>query len=594
MTGAQDLVATWSEAWPHALTVWSPYVKLREPRWCVTSKDAKNEHLSQSFAMIRLDDHQIVIDLEQVATLKLQRFAREVLAHEIGHHVYCPADLDDNARILARIRRALPQRQQFAPLVSNLYSDLLINDRLQRHAGLDMAGVYATIKQPGKTSRMWDLYMRIYEHLWSLKPGALSTGTPDMKLDVDASLGAAIIRVYARDWHKGASRFASLLYVYLEDDADAEAFAKAHAPFGDTDQAGNGKTIPEGLAEEDPGDDGPLHPALDPSLNGQGEDESEDESDQGAPVPGSTRAGRGGQKSDEPPRARGIAEYTEILEAAGVKLPKEEMISRYYRELAARHLVRFPVIQQEPASEPQPEGLDTWDIGAPLENIDWFATLTTSPHVIPGLTTKERTYGESPGREPAKVPLDLYIGLDCSGSMSNPAVALSYPVLAATIVACSALRAGARVMACLSGETGGRTVATDGFLRDEKAILKLVTGYLGCGYSFGIHHLDQHVVKAQGLKSTHLVIVSDSDIFHILQQTVHGKLGWDVAAAAVAAAEGGGTFVLELPNQQGYAKEIERMRSLGWSVHCVDSMEKVVVFAKNFARTLYEQQGEKR
>src|SRR5687767_14601443 len=109
--------ARWSEAWPAALAVWSPYVKLREPVW---------EGLRSSFAMIRLDDHQIVIDLKQVDELKLQRFAVEILAHEIGHHVYCPADLTDNAKMLVRIRRALPMREDKAPLVSNLYSDLLI------------------------------------------------------------------------------------------------------------------------------------------------------------------------------------------------------------------------------------------------------------------------------------------------------------------------------------------------------------------------------------------------------------------------------------------------------------------------------------
>ena len=131
----------WLAAWPTALNTWSPYIKLSEPIWCFTQKDEEREGLTGSFAMIRLVDHHVVISLRQVEEEKLQNFAAEILAHEIGHHVYCPADLTDNARLTARLRRGLPSREQYAPFISNLYSDLLINDRLQRSAGLSMAEV---------------------------------------------------------------------------------------------------------------------------------------------------------------------------------------------------------------------------------------------------------------------------------------------------------------------------------------------------------------------------------------------------------------------------------------------------------------------
>ena len=98
---------------------------------------------------------------------KLEAFAIEVMAHEIGHHVYCPADLTDHGRCIARIRAGLPTKEHLAGFIANLYTDLLINDRLQRQAGLDIAGVYQAL---GKGSRdaMWAFYMRIYEILWRL------------------------------------------------------------------------------------------------------------------------------------------------------------------------------------------------------------------------------------------------------------------------------------------------------------------------------------------------------------------------------------------------------------------------------------------
>ena len=60
-----------------------------------------------------------------------------------------------------------------AGMVANLYSDLLINNYLQRQCGLRMDELYKRIDQNGSKSRVWQLYMRIYEQLWQLKSGAL-------------------------------------------------------------------------------------------------------------------------------------------------------------------------------------------------------------------------------------------------------------------------------------------------------------------------------------------------------------------------------------------------------------------------------------
>src|SRR6476619_3024374 len=114
----------WSREWPVALAIWSQFIKLHEPCWCYTLEEEIREQLTGSFAMIRLVDHSVVISLRTIAEKGLGSFAREILAHEIGHHVFCPADLTDNARLLARIRAGLPTKEAHAPMVSNLYADL--------------------------------------------------------------------------------------------------------------------------------------------------------------------------------------------------------------------------------------------------------------------------------------------------------------------------------------------------------------------------------------------------------------------------------------------------------------------------------------
>src|SRR6185503_2731150 len=104
---------------------------------------------------------------------RVESFATEVLAHEIGHHVLAPATLTDHARMIARMRWALPTIEQKAPLVANLYTDLLINDRLERSARLRIDHIYRLIATGKKTGATWTLYMRIYEVLWNLPRGAL-------------------------------------------------------------------------------------------------------------------------------------------------------------------------------------------------------------------------------------------------------------------------------------------------------------------------------------------------------------------------------------------------------------------------------------
>lgn len=587
MVAATDnLLSDWSAQWPAALEVWSRFVQLHEPIWCITTAEESAAGLAGSFAMIRLVDHSVVVSLRQVAERGLQQFAREILAHEIGHHVYCPADLTDNARMLARMRIGLPTKECLAPFISNLYSDLLINDRLQRSAGLDMSGVYLRLGSECR-DRLWTLYMRIYELLWRMDRGRLAQGEIDDRLNQDAQLGARLIRSYSKDWLDGAGRFAALCLPYLLED-EAARMQKLMSIWSDTRTAGSG-AIPDGLTEID--DDeltGAIHPADDPDLSGVESPE--------APADAHTLKGETQQTGKKTAKNyRQPIEYAEVLKAAGANIDPADVTARYYRERAIPHLIPFPVRKLPQATDPLPESLDVWDVSSPLEEIDWLGTVLNSPQVFPGITTRARQFGTSPGQEAETIPVDLYLGVDCSGSMGNPAHHLSYPVLAGAIIALSALRVGSRVKVVLSGEPG-RTISTAGFERNAATVLKTLTSYLGTGYSFGIHRLvetfDLVARNSSQVKPrpVHMLIVSDNDMFSMLDSEAAGRSGWDVARDTLALA-GGGTFVLELPehvrsakwsqNTDGY---LNRIRGLGWAVSCVSSMEELIEFARQFSR----------
>lgn len=572
----ENLKTDWEACWPAALAAWSPFLRLRSPRWCVTEKEEWKEGLRDSFAMIRLLDHAVVISLRKVREMGLEGLATAVLAHEAGHHAFSPADLADNGRLMARMRAGLPTREVFAGLAANLYTDLLVNDRLQRSAGLDMAAVYRALKgKTGTGDRLWRLYMRIYEVLWAL-PGATlaEEGPPDPALEVDAGLGARVVRVYAKDWLKGAGRFAALLLPYLLDIPEKEGLGRGRTIWFDTEQAGDGNEIPDGLAEIAEDEEASVHPSEDPRVTGEPKKAPEK-----APVAGTGKETEGGVKKYRDPE-----DYTNLMRSLGVKVPEQELTVRYYRERALPHLIRFPVKVLGKSTEPQPEGVDVWDPGRSPQEIDWVETAVRSPVVIPGVTTVRRLHGEVEGPEPARVPTDLYLGIDCSGSMLNPAFHLSYPVLAGAIVALSALRAGARVMVCLSGEPG-KYHQTEGFIRNPAEVMKALVNYLGTGYAFGILRLEDTFLKGPPPRNpVHVMVVTDHDIFHMLKEA---KGGWEVAARALQAAKGGGTFVLHMP--ESYASpEVRRLREQGWDVHHVNTQEELVGFARAFSRRLYQ------
>lgn len=594
---AEDLLARWQAAWPQALAVWSRYTRLQLPQLCASQVEAAAEGLDGSFAMIRFKDQRIVIDLQAIHELRLEDHAVEILAHEIGHHVLVPGNMTDQLRLLARIRAGLPTLESQAPMVANLYADLLINDRLQRQEGLRLADIYRRLdaaRAPGtqaSPSLVWNLYLRIYEHLWKLERGSLGARSEDPRIDGDAWLGARLVRVYATDWLTGAASFAALLLPYLVEDAGTAQDTLRRLL--DTLAAGEGSE-PVGGIEIDEGEGGGvLHPASDPAITGD-EEVAGASQDGAAPSeatasPDATRRGQ----------AREPFEYGELLRSAGLKLDNHEVAVRYYRERAQPHLVPFPRRLRPDSPEPQLEGLDPWEIGDAIDTLDVMQSVMLSPRVIPGLTTVQRHYGLEPGQTLAKSPIDLDLYVDSSGSMPNPQQRVSWLSLAGAVIALSALRAGSRVQVTLwSGKK--QFMRTQGFVRDEQAILRTLTGFYGGATAFPIHLMrETYLGGTRRERAAHVLMISDDGITTMFERDELGNDGWDISARSLAAAGGGGSMALQLredweqaPNPNHWAasayRDLQRARSeQGWDIYAISKLEDLLEFARGFSRKHY-------
>lgn len=589
------LLQRWQAAWPQALAEWSRYTRLQAAMLCASVEAARAEGLEGSFAMIRFVDQRVVIDMQSIENIGLQDYAVEILAHEIGHHVLAPANATDNLRLIARMRHALPTLAQHAPMLANLYTDLLINDRLQRQEGLRLADIYRILARHGggqkkvgadkpATRGVWAVYMRIYELLWQLPKGDLGGGMLDARGETDAWLGSRLIRVYGRDWLEGAGRFAALMLPYIV--AEDAAFKRQLRWLQDMASAGR-DCVTAGIGEIEAGElEGAIHPAEDPLITGE-------EARPGAPVnavkaiPDETRSNADKQAG----QTREPFEYGEILRASGVELSEHEIAIRYYRERALPHLISYPRKKAPSGSEPLPEGLEAWDCGDPLDELDWLQTVLQSPRVIPGMTTVKRLYGEQPGEMPVLQPIDLDIYVDSSGSMPDPRRETSWLTLAGAIIALSALRAGAQVQVTLwSGKSQVRQTA--GFVRDTQAILGVLTDFFGGATAFPIHCLrDTYADSQERERSTHILMISDDGIDTMFADDEQGNSGWDVAAHALQRAGAGGTLALNLPDAEHYRYYAESLKTIdkavqtqGWALHAITDWEQLMAFAHEFSK----------
>lgn len=555
----------WVLAWPKALEAWSAYTLLREPLMCRGSVIADNDMQGQ-IAATRFTDQRVMINCEEIEKLGLQAQALAVLAHEVGHHVYAPGNMADQGRCLAAMTRMLAG---VAPaqvhMCANLYQDLLINDRLQRRVQIDESAVYKLLRIAAEghdSGMLWQVYTRTYEHLWRLPPLTLCTaGLPD-DAEADSLLLSRLIRHFAGRWLAGARRFAAIVYRYLAEDAekfpaDASMHGKGHRHVKDGE-------VPDGLCEisdEEEGDDESFDAALGDRLPKK-----------------KAAAGTGGQYRE--PFA-----YGELIKSLGIALPEDEVIARYYRERALPHLLPFPERRRSRGTEPLPEGYATWQVGDSVESIDIFGSLTQSPVMIPGVTTVQREYGEVPGTEPGRTPVNLDIYIDCSGSMPNPAGSTSYLALAATILSLSALRVGAAVQATLwSSPNVFKT--SNGFIRDEKEILKLCTGFVSGSTAFPLHVLrDTYASRTAADAPVHIVVISDDGADTMLAKDERGSDGANICIEALRKARAGGTLVLNIPSPEWPARKA--LEKIGFKVHAVSDWSALQNFARAFVRDTY-------
>ncbi len=574
----KEVLSTWQKAWEVALSLWTKFARLREPKFIFSEKERQELKTGRLFAMIRLTDHTIIVDLPKIMQLGLSEYPVEILAHEIGHHIVYPSNLTDMGRMLLRIKKALtfPSLTSYTNFIGNIYTDLLINNKLKLEFGLNIDKVYKKF-QPDKVDLFWNFYMRIYELLWALPKNTLTKGEISNTIEADAGLGNRLIRNFAIDWISGAGKFACLCIPYLMENNSAQTQNKmSYWLDNSTVNDSNYQEIPSSLFDFEEIEKSDIqHPSMDPNL-------SEIPIQENATQSQSARNVQANQSNTRSP-----SEIREILNQLGVQFNLTEFLYSYYKQLALPHLIPFPKKFTSQAKEEILEGSEIWDISDPFENINWFQTALKSPIPIPGYSILEDYYGEIEGAGQKFETIDLDIYIDSSGSMPNPSYKVSYLTLAGAIILLSALRANSKVQATL-WSWKDLNLTTKEFIEDEKKLMQIVTGYLGGGTQFPLHIFEEtYSTRKPTDRKVHILIISDDGVDTILDK--YNKLdGYDISKMALEKAGGGGTMVLNLPYSISKYPKLKLLKEQGWKIHRVTQWEELVQFARKFVEENYK------
>ena len=367
-------------------------------------------------------------------------YFHSISMHEVSHYEIIPYDGLIHAKLLKAAMKYV--NQNFAPIVVNLFADLIIDKKLyKKYPNLmlwELQQIYEHVsnKYRGNLSNFSKFLFNSYEKICKVKllPEELlskmnilekisdesiseidklkilkdeSLSKEDLqKLNAYSSLSGkeklanSVTKIILKDfedesqWETKVSKIAKVLKNLVND---------TFSIIGRGVKIDNDKTKikgKSGISVEVPKDvvdvmDNPLENKNRDKLKENNEDDLR-------------------QKAEEFAKESNYTEFGSPANQAGI-LVDGNPLATWYRGLA-KNLIEIKIYEEKPGGQ-VPVYPEVWRIGDPIEELDIVQTLLNSPVIIPNITTRKWAFKEGPGHLEEKQIPDLLIVLDSSGSM---------------------------------------------------------------------------------------------------------------------------------------------------------------------------------
>ncbi len=392
-------------------------------------------------------DHkwQITMNLAETPLFKNDeayvKYFHTISMHEVAHYEIIPYDGLIHAKLLKAAMKYV--NQNFAPIVVNIFADLVIDTILYRkYPDLMLWEAKKTYEHilssyNGKLSDFSRFLFRTYEKIWEVnlvdedllsKRNLLQSTNSEAKIedkkldlikeetitkkDVEKievynslskmdNLANKVAKEVLKDfedettWEKKVANISRILNGLINDTFTLIGrFVKCEE--GKTRRSAPGKgggaiEIPEDIIE-----------IMDNPLENKNRDKLQEDNEDDLR-----------RKAEEFAKNTPYSEFGSPADQAGI-LQDGHPLATWYRGLA-RNLIEIKIFEKKPGGQ-LPIYPDIWRIGDPLEELDVVQTILNSPIIIPNITTRKWIFKEGPGHMVEKKIPDLLIVLDSSGT----------------------------------------------------------------------------------------------------------------------------------------------------------------------------------
>jgi len=386
------------KAWDKAIKVFY-FPPLNEPRYIFDYT-----HL-EGFYIDPENKWQITMNLAQTPLFTEDKeyldYYYAICLHEISHYQLIPYDGLINAKLLKAAMKYI--NQHFAPIVVNVFSDLLIDTKLNKKfsnlISWELRKTYQHIinKNGNKLSNFSNFLFLAYENLMNVE--ILKDDSPSEVKNVAKRVSNVVLKNFEDEtkWEEKVAKVAYHLKSLIND-----TFSLVGSGYQQKSGKAKRKSPDKGKSEiEFPEDileimDNPLENKNSDKLKRDNEDDLK-------------------QKAEEFAKSTPYSEFGAPAGQAGILIDGNPLAT-WYRGLA-QNLIEIKIYEERPIGN-LPVYPEAWRIGEPIEELDLVQTILTSPIIIPNITTKKWSKKESSGQLKEKQIPDLLIVIDSSGSMN--------------------------------------------------------------------------------------------------------------------------------------------------------------------------------